>query len=87
MPGHICDLASVGKFAGTEQVQPTDGDMIGIEAAQLPMPGQLKMKQGEPQTRENIRFSARSLKDRTFKSNGPAGFQVSPRDRVQVKWA
>jgi len=44
MPGHICDLASVGKFAGTEQVQPTDGDMIGIEAARLPMPGQLKMK-------------------------------------------
>ena len=38
MPGHICDLASVGKLAGTEQVQPTD-DMIGIEAARLPMPG------------------------------------------------
>ena len=86
MPGHICDLASVGKFAGTEQVQPTDGDMIGIEAAQLPMPGQLKMKQDEPQTRENIRFSARSLKE-FFKSNAPAGFQVSPWDRVQVKWA
>ena len=79
MPGHKCDLASVGKLAGTEQVQPTDVDMIGTEAARLPMPGQLKKKQGEPQTSGDIKFSARSLKS-TFKSYGPAGFQVSPRD-------
>ena len=81
MPGHICDLASVGKFAGTEQVQPTDGDMIGIEAAQLPMPGQLKMKQGEPQTRENIKFSVRSLKTKNFQvewTSRLSGFAEGP---------